>query len=146
MLVLALLRRHRATLAGASQTSPRTQGHHQTVTDDDDILPPEMPCFDEAGRPVGVVQPIYETSEPLALDAQGGLTLRDVFDLLLYAAQDDHEIAGRVSLLGYLMKSERAPKTLAELGARLGISRQAAFKRLTTFRRKCAEILTSEPR
>jgi biotin operon repressor len=61
--------------------------------------------------------------------------------LLLCGAQDDHDTAGRAAMLGYILKSQFAPQSLDELGLRLGISKQAAHKRLTTFRRKCAEIL-----
>lgn len=77
-------------------------------------------------------------------DEQGGLVdlnLADVFDLLLFAADSKGEIADRAIVIGYLIRAEYAPRTLAELGARLGISKQAASKRLTAFRRKAREIL-----
>jgi hypothetical protein len=111
------------------------------LNDDPDITP-EMPlAFDEAGHPVAVSPPVYETPDETQDDQPGKITLADIPDLLLCGAQDDHDTAGRAAMLGYILKSQFAPQSLDELGLRLGISKQAAHKRLTTFRRKCAEIL-----
>ena len=104
-----------------------------------------MPTFDEAGQRVTVSHPIYETEDDPQDAPRAKLTLKDTFDLLLCGAMDDREIAGRVKVMGYIVKAERAPRTLDELGFALGISKQAAHKRLTIFRNKCREILTSGP-
>jgi hypothetical protein len=84
----------------------------------------------------------YPHDEAEQVEPEPQLPLAGIMDVFLIAADDDREIAARVKLLGYILKSEAAPQTLRELGASLGMSKQGAAKRLTAFRRKCSKILS----
>lgn len=63
-----------------------------------------------------------------------------VFELLTVGAPDALTVGRRTLCLAYLLKAPGCPRTLAELGAVLGVSRQMAHKRLTTFRALLPEI------
>lgn len=111
-------------------------------TDGLDPVAPEMPlAFDADNRLVAVTHPIYETPLEGQDDQPDKMTLADMMDVLLCGISSRDEVHARTVLIGYLLQSQFAPHTLDELGAALGITKQAAAKRLTTFKQKCQQIL-----
>ncbi len=57
-----------------------------------------------------------------------------LFGMLISGATDETVIFRRVMALAYMLHAPGAPRSLAELGLALGISKQAAAKWLTQFR------------
>ena len=97
-----------------------------------DITPPEMPlAFDEQGLAVAVSHPIFETSDD---EHQTGADYGSFLDLLTVGAADAEQVGRRVIFLRYIMQSPDQRGTLADVARLLGISKQAAHKRLTRFR------------
>jgi hypothetical protein len=105
-----------------------------TVPEDFDpqAVAPELPTFyDDAGRPTAVDLPaVYGEPEPDAEPRDYGKLLA----LLIAGAPDAQTVGRRALCLGYMLQARGAPATLADLGRTLGISRQAAHRRLTRFR------------
>ena len=107
--------------------------------DDQEPEAPELPvAFDEEGRPVATTDPIYEppTDEP---DRTHMLTAA-VLDFALIGMNLE-AVAERNLFVAYLMKTPRAPKTLRDLGTRLGCSHVVAGRRVNRFKRQLAEEL-----
>jgi hypothetical protein len=107
--------------------------HHLSTSDafgweGDDRVPVVWP--DEDGEPVQKVEHAW----------------CDVLALLHFATTSKEEIADRALFLGYMAGTEGAPKTLRELGARLGISHVAAGKRLTALKRVLQGIRPKQPK
>lgn len=95
-----------------------------------------MPTYyDEAGHPVAVVQPAYEAD-----DTQEGADYAGLLSLLTTGAADAETIGKRTALLAYIMQPPDRRGTLEDLGRLLGVSRQAAFKRLTRFKAELPAI------
>ena len=103
-----------------------------------DISPPEMPlAFDDDGRAVAVSHPVYETpdSEP-----QAGADYGAFLELLTVGATDAEQVGRRAIFLAYLIRDPDKRGTLADMARLLGISKQAAHKRLTRFRAELPAI------
>ena len=99
---------------------------------------PELPVyFDEAGRQCAVDWPQDDEPEP----PQSAPSLSGVLSILLTATNSSAEIGNRALFLGYVMRTPGAPRTLRELGARMGISHVMAAKRLTRFKGDLRAIL-----
>ncbi len=94
-------------------------------------------CFDEAGHPVGVSEPIYVATDA---ETQDGADYVGLLSLLTTGAADPETIGKRTALLAYIMQPPDRRGTLEDLGRLLGVSRQAAFKRLTRFKAELPAI------
>jgi hypothetical protein len=99
---------------------------------DGELTAPELPWFDDQGRPV-LVDPPAVYDDPLP-DTSPHRDYGKLFSLLIRGAPDAATVYHRVMCWAYLLKAQEGPRTLNELGLALGISRQAAHKRLTAFR------------
>jgi len=88
--------------------------------------------FDDDGQIVPVVWPdafdVHEQSSRSTLEGA-------VLDFLL-AAPTAALVGERSILISYILKTTAAPKTLRELGERLGVSHVAARSRLNKFKRQ----------
>lgn len=100
----------------------------------------ERPAFDDDHRPVPAEDFDWQAIEPepegIGADPKAGLVL----GVLAYLCEcpDPKRVWRRLQCLTYLLKLPGAPESLAELGKRLGCSKQAAFESLTRFRRDLA--------
>jgi len=108
--------------------------------DQGDPVPPEMPGYDDDGNPVLVVAPLVYDSEPEP-EAPPPRDYGRLFSLLLIGATDAETVRRRVLCWAYLLKAPHGPQTLDQLGLALGITKQAAHKWLTAFRRHLPEIM-----
>jgi hypothetical protein len=101
---------------------------------------PEMPAaYDEAGRPVPVAEPaVYDADDQD--DAPAGPDYARLISVLTMCAETTEEVGRRTLMLGYMLKSAGAPRTLEDVGRLLGITKQAAAKRLTIFKRILPQI------
>ena len=111
--------------------------------------PPPDGCGweDAAGVPVAVriVEPPPDLADACptcrraytdekATDAPPQRDYGSLFGLLIAGAPDATTVHRRVLALGYMLHAPGAPRSLAELGLALGITKQAAAKWLTQFR------------
>lgn len=93
--------------------------------------------FEGNGERVPVAWPADHDEEPQDV---GGVEIEQVLDLLMVGTVDARRIGERAVMLSYLMpRCLNRPKTLRELGCRLGCSHVAARARLTKLRREFAK-------
>jgi hypothetical protein len=106
--------------------------------DTDVWRPPELPlAFDADGHPVQVDEPeVYDNPEGPAPERD----YAKVIGLLVTGAPDAATAGRRALLLGFILKADGAPRTLADLGRTLGVSKQRAHVVLTQFRALLPEI------
>ena len=89
------------------------------------------------GKLESIWWPSFEEEAP-----EGGVDVEQVLDLLMSCKVSTARIGERAVLLSYLMpRCISRPKTLRELGSRLGCSHVAARDKLTKLKREFAEEL-----
>lgn len=107
----------------------------------------------ESGQPVPTCDPhdadtcphcgkSYDAEPDADLDGAHEERLRTiawVLAILLDGASDLNRVGKRAFALGYLLKHDAAPRSLAGLGTMFGTSRQAAHVTLTAFRAELAQ-------
>lgn len=111
---------------------------HSDDPGDEAPVAPELPCyFDEQGRPVGVVDPVFE-GEPDTTDSAGSVELEPFLACLMTAATSVGTVGERVACLAYLLNVQQV-RSLRDLARLLGVSHVTAQKRVNRFRAEIAK-------
>lgn len=110
------------------------------ITDDDDLQPPEMPLgYDDLGRPVPTVEPIYECAQPDEGDQRGDFEEKLARFLSWLAEGGNVQTAGRKVLVLAHLAGKSGCRSDAELAAKLNMSRA----RISQLRADLARTLPS---
>jgi hypothetical protein len=106
--------------------------------DNGEIVPVAMPPDPDACPTCGKSY-ADDGPTPDAVHEERLVTIAWVLAILLDGASDLNQVGKRAFALGYLLKHDAAPRSLAGLGAMFGTSRQAAHVALTAFRAELAQ-------